>query len=348
MMSDLLSRRPLVSRVKAVQLVRFGERPLFEARELPDPGAGEGEVVVALKAAALNRRDAWLWRLRDSFPLPATLGSDGAGTIVALGSGVSGLDVGDPVVINPALNWGEREDRASEGFEILGVPTSGTFAEQVSVPAANVARRPVHLGWEQAAALNLAGLTAWRAVVTCGQATSGQTVLITGAAGGVATFAIQIACARGATVFVTSSNRTKIERAGALGAAGGFDYRDDSWVEDARLRSDGGFDIVIDSAGPRYWAQALEVLKPGGTIVTFGSTSGIADSFDSFPLFWNWQRVLGTTMGSPRDYRGLLGHMENAAWQPVIDSVFELDTLGQAAERLESPDRFGKVALRIC
>lgn len=307
----------------------------------------QAKPVVALKSAALNRRDEWLWRLGDGFSLPATLGSDGAGSIVTLGSGTSGFDLGDAVVINPSLNWGDREDRASESFEILGVPTPGTFAQSVVVPTANLARKPARLDWEAAAALNLAGLTAWRAVVTCGRMSPGQTVLVTGAGGSVATFALQIACALGATVFVTSSSRAKIERAIEFGAVGGFNYLDIKWVEDAQRVITGGFDLVVDSAGPRHWAQALEVLRPGGSLVTFGSTAGAAPSFDSFPLYWRWQRIVGTTMGSPSEYGAFLRHIDEATWHPVIDSVFDLDALSHAADRLGASDRFGKVAIRI-
>jgi NADPH:quinone reductase-like Zn-dependent oxidoreductase len=332
--------------VIAARLVGFGDPPVFAVDEVPDPVPGPQEVVVELRAAALNRRDRWIWTDPDeSTALPVTLGSDGAGTVAAVGPGVRGVTVGEEVVIDATLGWGEREDEPGEAFDILGAPVDGTFAERVVVPATNVAPKPARLTWEEAAALNLAGLTAWRAAVTCGGVGPGVRVLVTGAGGGVSTFVLQIAVALGAEVVVTSSRQEKIARAAGLGAFGGVLYTQEDWPERAVRLAGGPFDVVVDSHGGPTWPGALRALRRGGTLVSFGDTGGAEAAIDVSDVYWSWRRILGTTMGSPREHRALLRHVEGASWRPVIDGVHPLDRIGDAAARLDAPDRFGKVVV---
>jgi zinc-binding alcohol dehydrogenase/oxidoreductase len=333
--------------VKAARLVAFGDPPEFELAEIRDPTLAAGEVVIDLRAAALNRRDWWIWTAPGYCPLPVTLGSDGAGVVSAIGAEVDGLALGDEVVFDPTLNWGPSEEFPTPDFGILGVPKDGAFAERVVVPAANVAPKPARLSWEEAAALNLGGLTAWRAVVTCARAGPGRTLLVIGAGSGVATFAIQIAVALGARVFVTSSSEDKLERARALGAQAGVSYRDPDWPQHLRELAGGGLDAAIDSFGGPSWEGALRALTTGGTLVSFGDTSGPETTLTTAEVYWQWRRVLGTTMGSPREYRALLAHVEEASWRPVIDTTFPLERIDEAAHRLASSERFGKVVLRI-
>jgi zinc-binding alcohol dehydrogenase/oxidoreductase len=333
--------------VRAARLVRFGDPPGFELQEVPDPMPGPGEVAIDLQAAALNRRDAWIWTQPDYCPLPVTLGSDGAGRVAVLGSGVEGLAVGDAVVFDPTLNWGDSEERPSTEFDILGGPTEGTFAERVLVSAASVAPKPARLGWEEAAALNLAGLTAWRAAVTCGQVGAGKSVLVSGAGSGVSTFVVQIAAALGARVFVTSSDETKIARALSLGALGGVSYRDPDWPTLVRELAGGPLDVAIDSYGGPSLAGVLKTLRWGGVAVSFGDTGGWETAFETADVYWSWRRIIGTSMGSPREYRRLLTHVETASWRPAVDSVYPLTEIDAAAARLNAPERFGKVVLRI-
>jgi zinc-binding alcohol dehydrogenase/oxidoreductase len=333
--------------VRAARLVRFGDPPGFELHEVADPVPGPGEVVVALSAAALNRRDLWVWTTPDYCRLPVTLGSDGAGVVRAVGAGVAGVTPGEEVVLDPTLGWGESEEHPTPDFDILGAPSDGTFAEQVVVPADNVAAKPARLSWEEAAALNLGGLTAWRAAVTCAGAGRGRTILVTGAGSGVSTFAIQIAAARGARVFVTSSTEAKLARARLLGAEGGASYLDPGWPERIRELAGGELDAAIDSHGGASWEGALRTLRRGGTLVSFGDTSGPETTLTTAEVYWEWRRVLGTSMGSPREYRAMLAHVESASWRPVIDSVFGLDQIDEAVQRLNSGERFGKVVLSI-
>jgi zinc-binding alcohol dehydrogenase/oxidoreductase len=335
--------------MQAARLTAFGDPPTFELVEIADPVPGEGEVVVEIVAAALNRRDPWIWLTPDYCPLPVTLGSDGAGVVSAVGPSVDGIAPGAEVSIDPTLGWGNDESRPTEAFDILGAPTEGTFAERVVVPAANVAPRPSRLSWEESAALNLSGLTAWRAAITCAEAGPGRGLLVNGAGGGVASFAVQIAAAVGARVWVTSSSDEKIERALALGAVGGFRYDDPDWPDRARADTGGrGFDAAIDSYGADgAWEQCLRALRRGGTLVSYGDTGGAETTLTVAELYWEWRRVLGTSMGSPREFRAMLDHVRTAAWRPVIDRVYPLAEIDQAARRLGEPDRFGKVVLRV-
>jgi NADPH:quinone reductase-like Zn-dependent oxidoreductase len=333
--------------VKATRLVAFGDTPAFELVSLPDPSPAEHEVVVALRSASLNRRDPWIWRQPGYCRLPVTLGSDGAGVVEAVGGEVSGVAVGDEVVVYPAFGWRDGESVPTPDWDILGAPSDGTFAESVVVPAVNVVPKPPRLRWHEAATLGVAGLTAWRATVTCGRVGADSVVLVTGAGSGVSTFALQIAVAHGAAVYVTSSTPEKIDRAVALGARGGFSYRNDSWVEEALAAAGQGFDIVIDGYGGTVWTQALRMLRDGGVLVTYGDTGTPDAAVQVVDVYWHWRSIVGTSMGSPSDFRALLDHVGAATWAPAIDSVFPLEELTAAAERLESRERFGKVVLAI-
>jgi NADPH:quinone reductase-like Zn-dependent oxidoreductase len=333
--------------VKAQRLVAFGDPPRFQLADIPDPVPQRGEAVVALRAAALNRRDWWVWTAEGYCTLPVTLGSDGAGVIAAVGDDVRGLAPGDEVVIDPTLNWGPLEDAPLPEFDILGAPTDGTFAELVVAPAENLAPKPPRLSWPEAAAVNLGGLTAWRAAVTCAGAAPGRTLLITGAGSGVSSFAIQIAAARSARVYVTSSTEEKLDQARALGATGGVTYREPDWPERIVALAGGSLDAAIDSYGGPSWEGALRALRVGGTLVSFGDTSGPETTLTTAEVYWRWRTVRGTSMGSPREYRAMLSHVAAASWRPAIDSVFALDEIDAAVRRLDAPARFGKVVLSI-
>ena len=333
--------------MRAARLTLAASEPHFELQELPDPVPAAGEVVIDLVTAAFNRRDWWIWR-ETSTPVPVTLGSDGAGRVAAVGAGVEGIAPGDEVVIDPALGWGDDEGAAADAFDILGSPTQGTFAERVVVPAINVHPRPPGLSWEESAAFPLAGLTAWRATVTCAGAAPGRRLLVTGGGSGVSTCCLQIAHALGAKVWVTSGSDAKIARCVELGAQGGFRYDDPDWPAQVRAATGGeGVHAVIDSFGADGWAQALGALTRGGAIVNYGDTGGETAVIPVIELYWQWRSVIGTTMGSPREFRALCEHMATGAWRPAIDSVHALEDIAAAARRLTDPERFGKVVLRI-
>ena len=298
-------------------------------------------MVVGLVTAAINRREWWI-RRGDGATLPAVLGSDGAGVVSAVGAGVADVAVGDEVVIYPGLAWGDSDDVPGPGFEILGVPSQGTYAERIVVRADMVRPRPAGWSWEQTAALPVAGLTAWRALVRYAHAAAGKTILVTGGGGGVGTFAVQIAAALGCRVLATTSSPEKLDRLRELGAAEGANYGDPEWPDQI-----GPVDAVIDSIGGAAWPSALRALRPGGVLVCFGDTEGEVGEVLIADLFFRYLSVHGTTLGSPREFDAFLEHCAESAWRPVIDSVFTLGDAQAAHRRLDAPDRFGKIVLAI-
>lgn len=323
-----------------MRAIRVHEGGALVYEEVPDPQAGPGEVVVELKAAAVNRRDLlvrWPPGPAYQFPLPLVPGSDGAGVR---------RDTGEEVVIYPGLSWGEREDAAGAGWRILGGPDDGTYAELVKVPAENVFPKPARLSWEEAAAFPLAALTAYRALYPIGRLQAGETVLVLGAGSGVSTFAVALAAQGGARVLVTSSSPEKIERARELGAEGGVLYTEGHWPEAVRELSGGGVDVVLDSVGTT-WGDSLRALRKGGRLVVFGGTGGPQVELDVRFVYLNWLSILGTTMGSARDFAAMLRMVEAGSWRPVIDSVRPLAEAEAAHERMKAGQHFGKLVLSI-
>ena len=239
-----------------------------------DPVAHAGQAVVSLKAAALNRRDFWITQgMYPGVKAPCILGSDGAGVLESVGEGVDASWVGRDVIINPGGDWGPDEAAQQGAFNILGMPDDGTFAERLAIPAAQLAAKPEHLSWAEAAALPLAGLTAYRAVFSQGGLQEGQTILITGIGGGVAVSALQFAVAAGAKALVTSSSAEKLSRASELGAAAGANYKEEGWAKTLGGEH-GPIDLIIDSAGGEGYNDLLDLVKPGGRVVNYGATAG--------------------------------------------------------------------------
>ncbi|MDA8194959.1 MAG: zinc-binding dehydrogenase [Thermaerobacter sp.] len=331
----------------AVMLRELGGPDNLLLEEVPTPLPGPGEVRVRLIAAALNRRDAYTRvGLYPGIKLPAIPGSDGAGTVDMLGEGVTGFRPGDPVVINPALNWGPNPRFYGPNFSTLGIPINGTHAQFVTVPAANVAAKPDYLTWTEAAALPLAGLTAYRALFTRGQLRTGETVIVPGAGGGVATFVLQMAVAAGARVFVTSGHDAKLAKAAALGAAGGVNYHTPGWVKELKKIS-GGADLGVDSIGGNTFNDLILLANPGSRIVVFGATAGPIPELVMPRLFFKQLDVRGTTMGSLEDFRAMLAFATQHHIRPVLDRQYALDQISTAHRALESGVQFGKITLTI-
>jgi zinc-binding alcohol dehydrogenase/oxidoreductase len=324
--------------VQAVRIHEYGPPSNLVFEQVTDPEPAAGEVVVELRAAAVNRRDTAVRRgAYGDFPLPLTPGSDGAGIR---------RDTGEEVVIHPALRWGDREDTSGPEFGILGGPEDGTYAELVKIPAENVYPKPANLSWEEAATLAVAGLTAYRALFTRAGLTQGETVLVLGAGSGVATFAVPLATQAGARVLVTSSSAEKIERARELGASGGVDYTDGDWPEAVRELAGGGVDVVLDSVGTT-WNDSLRCLRAGGRAVVMGATGGGQSELDVRPFYLRHLSLLGTTLGSPRDFQRFLEIVAEASWRPVIDSVLPLTEAAAAPERMEAGEHFGMLVLAV-
>jgi zinc-binding alcohol dehydrogenase/oxidoreductase len=330
--------------MRAVRLHALGGPESLAVEEVPTPAPAAGEVLVRVRAAALNHRDLFITRgLYPKIDLPVQLGSDGAGEIAALGVGVSGLREGDAVVIDPMLGWGDDPQVRSPDSTILGMPHPGTFAQYACVPAANVHRAPAALSMEEAAAIPLGGVTAYRALFTRGKLRSGETVLVTGAGGGVQTFVLLFAKQAGARVFATSSSDEKLERARALGAEVAVSYRVQGWEK--QIKAAGQVDLVVDSSGGETIAKALGTLRPGGRFVSYGGTNPEA-TLRLFALFWNELDLRGSTMGSPSDFRGML-HLWEGGMKPVVDRVYALDDVVQAMRRMDDAAQFGKIVLRV-
>ena len=330
--------------MKALTLTAV-KAPLELVDRLPLAPAAD-EVVVQLKAAALNRRDYWITQgMYPGIEPPVVLGSDGAGVVSQTGSGMGNFWEGREVIFNPGLDWGEDPQAQSTSFTILGLPRDGTFAAEVIVPASQLHAKPEHLDWHQAAALPLGGVTAWRAVFTQGELKPGETVLITGIGGGVATFALQFAAAAGADVWVTSSSPEKIARAVELGARGGFDYRSDDWGK--QLSKQAAPDLIIDSAGGAGYRSLINVAAEGGRIVNYGATAGAPEKVDLFKVFWKQLRLQGTTMGSPDDFTAMLKFVAEKTIVPIVDSVLPLEKGNEALEQMANSPQFGKLVLEI-
>jgi NADPH:quinone reductase-like Zn-dependent oxidoreductase len=251
---------------------------------------------------------------------------------------------GETLVIDPMLDWGDDPRVWSAKASILGMPHDGTFAQYVAVPSGNIYPKPPHLSMEEAAAIPLAGLTGYRALVTRGEVKPGETVLIPGVGGGVQTFVLLFAKALGARTIVTSGSDEKLERAKALGADVTVNYRTmPDWHKQLKR---GEVDLVVDSSGGETLNKALGAVRPGGRLVLYGGTHGEA-TIRIFPIFWNHLDIRGTSMGSPMDFKAMLQLVTEKKINPVVDHVYPMNEVVAAAERLAGSEQFGKVVLKI-
>ena len=334
--------------MKAIVLHEIGGPQNLHLEDVDMPIAGPGEVLVKITRAAFNRRDVFITQgLYPGIVFPVIPGSDGCGTIAALGGGVTGPPIGTKVIIDPMLGWGSDPKKWSPDSALLGMPRAGTFAEYVTVPAENVYAKPERLSDDQAAALPLAGLTAYRAVFTRGKVTKDDVVLIPGIGGGVQTFALQFVKSAGAKAIVTSSSDAKLERARTLGADVTINYTTSAnWSKDARAASDGGPSLIIDAVGGDTFAKALDIARPGARAVVYGGTTGNAN-VRPFSIFWKHLDILGTSMGSPDDFRAMLKLFTDTTLEPALDGVVELAGVPAAAERMLRGDLFGKLIVRV-
>lgn len=334
--------------MKAIVLRELGGPETLKFEDVADPTPGAGEVVVRLRAAALNHRDVWIRKgMYAGVKLPVILGSDGAGEVVAVGEGADKALVGRAVVLNPGLDWGDDDRVQSANFRILGLPDDGTYAQLVKIPAGNVHPKPEGLSFEDAAAVPLAALTAYRAVVTRARVKSGETVLVTGIGGGVSAFALQIARAMGARVFATSGSDAKLQRARDLGAEGGANYKSEDWGKAIKDQTGGGPDVVIDSVGGPTLDRAIEIVRPGGRVATYGATTGAVPKLEVRRVFWKQVSLLGTTMGTPAEFAAMLQLVADGRVRPVVDRVLPLAEAAEAHRRMEEAEQFGKIVLAI-
>ena len=338
--------------MKAAIFHEYGGPEVVRIEEVERPEPGWGEVVVEVKAAAVNHLDLWV---RRGLPIETTMphigGSDIAGVVAELGPGVEGVEVGERVVVNPSL-WCGRcewchagEESMCVRFRLLGEHTQGGFAEYVAVPASNLYPIPEDYPFEKAAAVPLVFQTAWRGLITQGRLRAGMDVLVTGASGGAATAAIQIAKHAGARVFAVTTGEN-VERVRALGADVVFDrtavdYSAELWKATGKR----GVDVIFDSVGEATFAQNLRSLARGGRLVVYGATTGPQGAIDLRNLFWKQFEVIGTTMASRSEFETAMKLVFRGELKPVIDVVWPLDRARDAHERLERGEQFGKVVL---
>ena len=336
--------------MKAIVLTGTGGTDQLVYKDVEDPTPGPGQVRVALQAAALNHRDVWIRRgLYAGIKLPVILGSDGVGHVDQVGPGVDSALVGQRFWINPSLAWGDNEAVPDfKHWRILGLPDQGTYAEKIVLDASQIEPCPADWSAESAAALPLAGLTAFRALFTRGGFQRGQSVFITGIGGGVSQLALQMAVAAGGRVYVSSSDDKKLENARRAGAVGGVNYRDADWVKEARdLIGGDGPDLAIDSAGGSTIDSLIDLVRPGGTVVNYGQTTGPCPNLEVRRLFWKQVNLHGTTMGSTGEFRRMLKFYIANNLRPAVDEVFPLAQASAAHERMESGEQEGKIVLRI-
>jgi zinc-binding alcohol dehydrogenase/oxidoreductase len=305
------------------------------------------QVLIRLHNAALNHRDLWTWR--EATLLTGSgiiLGSDGSGVVEDVGPDADDSLIGMEVVLNPSLDWGTNPVVQSHAFRILGFPDHGTFSDYIVISKNYVFEKPEHLSFSEAAATPLSGLTAYRALFTKARLRANEKVLITGIGGGAALWLLQFATAYNARVYVTSSSDEKLNAAKKLGAINGFNYKDAEWSQKAQKET-GGFDIIIDSAGGNQFAKYIELAVPGGRIVNFGRTAGNITDVSTRLLYWKQLSIFGSTMGTRDEFLSMLDFLDGRKIKPVIDTVFPLEDVNSAFERMESNSQFGKIVLQI-
>jgi len=342
--------------MKALAFNEFGGPEKLRLQDVPDPKAAPGEVVVRVRACALNHLDIFV---REGIPalktpLPFWTGCDIAGDVAEVGPDVTGLRVGDRVCVNPNLTCGrcefciQGEDSLCVRYGIVGEHLPGGLAELVAVSAENVLPLPAHVSYEHAASFILTNMTAWRMVVTQARVRPGEDVLILGVGGGVSSTAVQIAKLCGARVLVTSSSDAKLERARQLGADVSINYAKEDWeaavYEKTAKR---GVDVVLENVGAQTWTQSLRSLRKGGRLVTCGATTGPIAETDIRIVFWKQIHIIGSTMANRREFNDVMRLFFAGRLKAIVDEIVPLKDGAAAQRRLAEGRQFGKIVLTV-
>jgi NADPH:quinone reductase-like Zn-dependent oxidoreductase len=328
--------------VRAVRIHEDGGPEVLVLEDVSDPEPGEGEVLVRLRASALNHLDVWIRKGMPSVPKPRILGADGAGVVEALGTGVTGFEPGERVVINPGVDDGRGR------IHVIGEHEDGTNAELIAVPATNVHPIPGALSFEEAAAFPLVFETAYRMLVTRAQLREGEWVFAWGIGSGVSTAALAIAKALGARVIVTSSSDAKLERARELGADLAVNHATGDVKEAVKEATGGhGADVVVEHVGEATWKTSLNLAAYGARIAVCGATTGPNPPAQLHRVWWKQLSILGSTMGTGEDFAGAYELVATGRALPVVDRVYPLEEIRAAHERLEAGDQLGKIVLSI-
>jgi NADPH:quinone reductase-like Zn-dependent oxidoreductase len=338
--------------MKAARIHEFGGPEVLRYEDIADPKPRPDQVLVRIRACALNHVDVWIRKGLPGVKLPHILGADIAGEIVEVGEYVSGFKPGQRVLLAP-MHFCNHCAKCAAGlqnqcpeFTVLGARVDGGDCELIAAPAVNVIPIPDSLDFNQAASVPLVFLTAWHMLVGRANVRPGQTVLVLGASSGVGIAAIQVAKLFGARVITTAGDETKLEKGRALGADHGINHYQQKISDEVRkLTNKEGVDIVIEHVGSATWEESLKSLKPAGTLVTCGTTTGFAASIDLRFLFSRQLSVLGSYMGTMGELHEVLGHVFSGRLKPVVDRVFPLEEIRAAHEYLEGSKMFGKVVL---
>lgn len=342
--------------MKAAVFNEIGGPERIQIADVPKPAVGPGQLLIQVKACALNHFDLLVLRESDpdNFTFPFWGGADIAGIVAEVGVSVSGFAQGDRVVVNPSLYCGGCEHclagEESQCFDygIIGDSIPGGLAEYIAVDAQNLLKLPEKISFEEAAATPLVYQTAWRALITKADIRPGDDVLILGASGGVGSASIQIAKLAGANVIAVTSSAQKISQAKKMGADIVLNRKiGDYWKELATLTNGRGVDVVIENVGKATWGQSLNALTKGGRLVSYGRTTGHLVETDLKTVFWNQLSIIGTTMANRSEFRKVMHLVFQGNLKPVIDSIFPLEKTAEAYQRLQDGEHFGKVIVKI-
>jgi len=342
--------------MKAIVINRHGGPEVLEPATLPDPQPGPGEVVVRVRACALNHLDIWTRQGLPgrSIPFPHVLGNDIAGEVAALGAGVQGPAVGQRVMLQPGTSCGRcaaclsGEDSFCREYKLLGAHLPGGYAEYVRCPAANLIALPDAIAFEEAAAFPLVFLTAWRMLVTRARVRLGEDVLVWAAGSGVGMAAIQIAKLHGARVIATAGSDDKLQKARGLGADETINHHSEDVVARVKaLTGKRGVDVVIEHVGEATWERSILALAPGGRLVTCGATTGPTGKTELRYLFSKQLSLMGSYMGSKAELLLAAPHFFARRLRPVVHEVLPLAEARRAHETMEASKHFGKLVLRV-
>lgn len=339
--------------MKAIRIHQFGGPEVLKYEDVPDPQPRQDQVLVRVRACAMNHLDIWVRKGVPGVTFPRILGSDIAGEVVSVGDYIRDIKPGQRVLLAPMTFCGVcarctgGQQNFCQQFGVIGARVDGGNCELMAVPRVNVIAIPDSLNFDEAASVPLVFLTAWHMLVARAGLHPGQTVLVLGAGSGVGSAAIQICKLFNATVITTAGNETKLARARELGADYGIDhYKQKISDEVKRITNKAGVDIVFEHVGPATWQESLKSLKPGGTVVTCGATTGREAQIDLNFLYSRQQSYLGSFMGNMGDLYDVLGHVFAGRLKPVVDRTFPLSEAADAHRYLESSEMFGKVVLK--
>jgi NADPH:quinone reductase-like Zn-dependent oxidoreductase len=342
--------------MKATVFHQHGGPDVLEYTERPDPSFKANEVLIGVKACALNHLDVWARKglPRIKIPLPHILGNDIAGVVREVGELVTWVKPGDEVLLHPGVSCGHcveclaGRDNMCREYAILGYLRDGGYAELVAAPGVNVIPKPKNLSWEEAAALPLVTVTAWHMLVTRANVQPGEDVLIHAAGSGVGSIGIQVAKLRGARVIATASSDDKLAKAKELGADEVVNYSNPDWPKEVRrLTNKKGVEVVFEHTGAATWPGSIASLRTNGRLVTCGATSGYAAETDIRRIFYRHLTILGSFMGSKAELLEAMKFIETGKIRAVVDQVLPLKEARRAHELMEDRAQFGKLVLKV-